>query len=253
MGQLLNSRLALEGNCHPPSSLVLYIFLSQVFWSNDANRASDNTYRQHLVRALCVSNQDPGGDEDKPGSARWFGTAIDIDDQVRAEKELIKARNLAETAVTNQVGDYFSCCFFFLYNSLTFLLFTYLPNKQEIFIANISHEIRTPLNGLMGMQHLLLDTKLDSYQKDCVDTMKRSSSALLRIINDILDFSKIRVGKVVLHKEPFVLEWVVDDVCELLITLTHNKQVYKSLISRLYPLLPHAFVCALFAYRMCRR
>lgn len=77
----------------------------------------------------------------------------------------------------------------------------------------------------MGMQHLLFHTHLDSYQKDCVDTMQRSSSALLRIINDILDFSKIRVGKVVLHPEPFVMEWVVDDVCELLATLAQGKHV----------------------------
>lgn len=70
-------------------------------------RASDNTYRQHLIRALYVVHQDQG-DDVQPSSARWFGTAIDIDDQVRAEKELIKARNLAETAVTNQVHKFFS-------------------------------------------------------------------------------------------------------------------------------------------------
>jgi signal transduction histidine kinase/ActR/RegA family two-component response regulator len=71
------------------------------------------------------------------------------------------------------------------------------------FLLKMSHEVRTPLNGVLGMARLLMSMRLPPEQRDCVQDIHRSGSALLAIVNDVLDFARLDSGQVGLAETEF--------------------------------------------------
>ena len=128
----------------------------------------------------------------------------EITDYVKAEKELEKAKVIAEIA--KETAD----------NS----------NKiKSQFIANMSHEIRTPLNGIVGMTELISLTELDRYQQEYVSAIKTSADNLLDIVNDILDFSKLQSNKMKLESIDINLRELVENTAHLAAYKIYDKKL----------------------------
>lgn len=140
-----------------------------------------------LVNARVVQTGD-GGTE---------GIARDVTEIRQMQDDLRHAKDAAETA---------------------------LEAKTQ-FLANMSHELRTPMNGIIGMIDLLDQTVDTDEQLDYVDTLRKSSDALLTILNDILDLSKIQAGKLQLHEAGLELHAAMERIRALFIYRAEQKGI----------------------------
>jgi signal transduction histidine kinase/DNA-binding response OmpR family regulator len=111
----------------------------------------------------------------------------DITDRRRAEAEVAKARDAAETA----------------------------NRTKSLFLANMSHELRTPLNAIVGYSEMLQEEAAERHLQDFSSDLQKISSSgrhLLGLINDILDLSKIEAGKMELSLEIFDIATLIGEV-----------------------------------------
>jgi PAS domain S-box-containing protein len=147
-----------------------------------------------------------------------IGFSQDITERIKAEKELLIAKQMTEQA----------------------------SKAKEIFLANMSHEIRTPMNGVLGVARLLDKTYLNTEQKNYVKLITESANNLMVIVNDVLDVEKIASGKFELEHLPFRLA----DKISLTMQPFEYKAEEKLIALKFENLLPEGLVVVGDPYRL---
>lgn len=83
---------------------------------------------------------------------------------------------------------------------------------KTVFLANVSHHLRTPINGIMGLNDLLFESRLDPAQKNLVQQVHASSNELLNMVDNVLTTSLLESEKVKLYPKAVSLQQVVNDI-----------------------------------------
>ncbi len=104
---------------------------------------------------------------------------------------------------------------------------------KSVFLANMTHELRTPLVGVLGMNELLVESRLDPQQKSLALSVQRSGQELLDLINEILDFSRMEGGHLRLKTEKVDLLKLVEETVAILADRAYSKGL--ELICRVEP------------------
>ncbi|WJG08176.1 CHASE domain-containing protein [Aliiglaciecola sp. LCG003] len=155
------------------------------------------TYIDKLGRHIPVRLNVSSLCDDDGQTIGFLGIAFDLSEQIKREKELADAKELAEQA-----------------NSI-----------KSKFLANMSHEIRTPMNGIYGTLQLLKNEQLTSQGQDLLAKATYSTDVLIVIINDILDFSKIEAGKLTLENDTFKLSTITEHLMSDLYVIAKQKGI----------------------------
>lgn len=123
-----------------------------------------------------------------------------LNNQLRGEAELIRARQAAEAA----------------------------SDAKSRFLSHVSHELRTPMNAILGYSEMLIDGYYGDVPKTAINVLKRmqvNGRHLLDLINKILDMSVIEAGHLTLSVRRYDFRLT----CEKVVAVTESLALQKGL------------------------
>jgi PAS domain S-box-containing protein len=171
-------------------------------------RRRDGIYRHVAVRGVpLLEEPDHAGRRGQTGEGvrEWFGACTDIEDQQRAEQNLIESekRQRAAVAESERIG-----------------------RVKDEFLATLSHELRTPLNAILGWSQILQEPDLPPDElKQGLEVIERNTRIQAQLIEDLLDLSRIISGKLRLNTRPLDLPAVIEAAIESVRPAAEARQI----------------------------
>ena len=96
---------------------------------------------------------------------------------------------------------------------------------KDQFLSQMSHELKTPIHGVMGSINLIDEHKLDGQQLQHLQRAKTSAQYLLNMVNEILQFAELEKGQITYQKLPFNLIEICQQVLEIVLPLSQQKNL----------------------------
>jgi signal transduction histidine kinase len=135
-----------------------------------------------------------------PVKGEFVTIFTDVSREKEAEKELIKAKIIAEDA----------------------------NRTKSEFLTNMSHELRTPLNSVIGFSQILKKNKLnhlDEKEIKYVSNILKGGKHLLELVNNILDISKVETGNMDNTPENINVAEIIDDTITQVEPIAKKKSI----------------------------
>jgi signal transduction histidine kinase len=85
---------------------------------------------------------------------------------------------------------------------------------QKEFINIAAHELRTPIQPIISSSDILLSKTKDSKYHELLEIVSRNANRLRRLAEDILDVSKIESHNLLLHKEQFNINDIIENIVQ---------------------------------------
>ena len=87
--------------------------------------------------------------------------------------------------------------------------------QKDEFIAMLAHELRNPLAPIRTAVGLLrMRGPADPLVRKCGDTIDRQAGQMARLLDDLLDVSRLSRGRLLLQREPLLLDDVIEAAIE---------------------------------------
>jgi two-component system CheB/CheR fusion protein len=87
--------------------------------------------------------------------------------------------------------------------------------RKNAFISTLAHELRNPLSALTGAADLLRECEQESEDMGLVvGIVRRQTEFMTQMVNDLMKVARTAAGKVELHKEPVILQKIIQHAVE---------------------------------------